>query len=123
MKKNTRKRVDPEVRAQVREIMKGRKEERNRKKDIIRTGDWEDIIPLITVEDDPDISAYRRTMEKAGITIEALRKIALHCGARIKMMPEPGSIEISFRKADHSAVTVISEDGKMNTMMKDFLDY
>lgn len=123
MKKNTRKRVDPEVRAQVREIMKGRKEERNRKKDIIRTGDWEDIIPLITVEDDPDISAYRRTMEKAGITIEALRKIALHSGTRIKMMPEPGSIEISFRKADHSAVTVISEDGKMNTMMKDFLDY
>lgn len=123
MKKNTRKKVDPEVRAQVREIMRGRKEERNRKKDIIRTGDWEDIIPLISEEDAPDISAYRRTMEKAGITIEALREIALHSRARIKMMQEPGSIEISFRKADHSAVTVISEDGKMNTMMKDFLDY
>ncbi len=36
---------------------------------------------------------------------------------------ESGTIECSFRKGDHTAVTAITEDGRVNTMMKDFLDY
>ena len=123
MKKRDKKKVDPEIRAQVREIMRDRRELRRARKEVIKNGSWEDIIPMLVAEEDPDVSSYREQLENAGITIEALREIARHSGARIMRMPETGSLEISLRKSDHSAVVVISKDGEMNTLMRDFLDY
>ncbi len=123
MKKREKKKTDPEIRAQVREIMRGRRELRRARKDAIKNGCWEDIIPMFVDEDAPDVSSYREQLENAGITIEALREIARHSGARIMRMPETGSLDISLRKSDHSAVVVISKDGEMNTLMRDFLDY
>ena len=123
MKKRDKKKVDPEIRAQVREIMRDRRELRRARKEVIKNGSWEDIIPMLVAEEDPDVSSYREQLENAGITIEALREIARHSGARIMRMPETGSLEISLRKSDHSAVVVISKDGEMSTLMRDFLDY
>ena len=123
MKKRDKKKVDPEIRAQVREIMRDRRELRRARKEVIKNGSWEDIIPMLVAEEDPDVSSYREQLENAGITIEALREIARHSGARIMRMPETGSLEISLRKSDRSAVVVISKDGEMNTLMRDFLDY
>ena len=123
MKKRNKKKVDPEIRTQVREIMHGRRELRRARKEVIKNGSWEDIIPMLVAEEDPDVSSYREQLENAGITIEALREIARHSGARIMQMPETGSLEITLRKSDHSAVVVISKDGEMNTLMRDFLDY
>lgn len=117
------KKVDPEIREMVREMMRRRRELRKARKEAIRNGEWEDIIPMLVDENDPDVSSYREQMEKAGITIERLREIARHSQARIKRMPETGAIEISLRKSDHTAVVVISKDGRMNTLMRDFLDY
>ena len=122
-KKKNKKRVDPEIREQVREIMRGRRELRRVRKEAIKAGDWDDIIPVLVDEGNPDVLSYRKQLESAGITIEGLREIARHSGARIMRMPETGSLEISLRKSDHSAVVVISKDGKMNTLMRDFLDY
>ncbi|MCR5236198.1 MAG: hypothetical protein K6E34_03210 [Lachnospiraceae bacterium] len=123
MKKREKKKTDPEIRAQVREIMQGRRELRRASKEAIKNGSWEDIIPMLVTEKDPDVSSYREQLERAGITVEGLREIARHSGARIIRMPETGSLEISLRKSDHSAVVVISKDGNMNTLMRDFLDY
>ena len=123
MRKKDKKRVDPEIREQVREIMRGRRELRRARKEAIKAGDWDDIIPVLADEKDPDVSSYREQLENTGITIEGLREIARHSGARIMRMPETGSLEISLRKSDHSAVVVISKDGEMNTLMRDFLDY
>ena len=123
MRKKDKKRVDPEIREQVREIMRGRRELRRARKEAIKAGDWDDIIPVLVDEENPDVSSYREQLESAGITIEGLREIARHSGARIMRMPETGSLEISLRKSDHSAVVVISKDGEMNTLMRDFLDY
>ena len=78
---------------------------------------------MLVAEEDPDVLSYREQLERAGITIEGLREIARRSGARIMRMPETGSIEISLRKSDHSAVVIISKDGEMNTLMRDFLDY
>lgn len=123
MRKKDKKRVDPEIREQVRGIMRGRRELRRARKEAIKAGDWDDIIPVLVDEENPDVSSYREQLESAGITIDSLREMARHSGARIKRMPETGSLEISLRKSDHSAVVVISKDGKMNTLMRDFLDY
>ena len=78
---------------------------------------------MLVADEDPDVSSYREQLESAGIAIEGLRKIARHSGARIMRMPKTGSLEISLRKSDHSAVVVISKDGEMSTLMRDFLDY
>ena len=123
MKKRDKKKTDPEIRAQVREIMRGRRELRRARKEAIKAGNWDDIIPVLVDEENPDVSSYREQLESAGITIEGLREIARHSGARIMRMPETGSLEISLRKSDHSAVVVISKDGEMSTLMRDFLDY
>ncbi len=123
MKKRDKKKTDPEIRAQIREIMRGRRELRRARKETIKNGSWEDIIPMLVAEEDLDVSSYREQLESAGITIEGLREIARHSGARIMRMPETGSLEISLRKSDHSAVVVISKDGEMSTLMRDFLDY
>ena len=123
MRKKDKKRVDPEIREQVRGIMRGWRELRRARKEAIKAGDWDDIIPVLVDEENPDVSSYREQLEIAGITIDGLRELARHSGARIKRMPETGSLEISLRKSDHSAVVVISKDGKMNTLMRDFLDY
>lgn len=123
MNKRDKKKADPEIRAQVREIMRGRRELRRVRKEAIKNGSWEDIIPMLVAEEDPDVSSYREQLESAGITIEGLREIARHSGARIMRMSETGSLEISLRKSDHSAVVVISKDGEMSTLMRDFLDY
>lgn len=123
MKKRNKKKVDPEIRAQVREIMRGRRELRRARKEAIKAGNWDDIIPVLVDEENPDVSSYREQLESGGITIDGLREIARHSGARIMRMPETGSLEISLRKSDHSAVVVISKDGEMSTLMRDFLDY
>lgn len=122
MRKRAKTRPDPEVRNMVKEIMRGRKEERIRRKEQICTGDWEDIIPLISEEEEPDVSFYRSALERAGISLDEFREMAGHSRARMRRMNRSDSIEITFRKADHSAAIVIA-DGKIKSAMRDRLTY
>ena len=62
-KKKDKKRVDTDIREQVREIMRGRRELRRARKEAIKNGNWEDIIPMLVVEEDSDVSSYREQME------------------------------------------------------------
>ena len=101
MKRGDRKKkADHEIREMARKIIRGRRELRRARKDAIKTGGWDEIIPFLVDEENPDVSSYREQMESAGITIEGLREIARHSGARIKRMAETGSLEISLRKSD-----------------------
>ena len=68
-KKKDKKRVDTDIREQVREIMRDRRELRRARKEAIKNGNWEDIIPMLVVEEDSDVSSYREQMESAGMTI------------------------------------------------------
>ncbi len=95
---------------------------REEKKKMIRHGGWEDVIRAVAREKDPDIALYRKRLENASITLDMLRDMALNRGMRLHVM-RSGTIELSFRKGDHTAVTTITADGRVNTMMKDFLDY
>ncbi len=91
-------------------------------KNAIRTGSWEDIIQMFADELKPDIDYYRDILEKGGASLEMLRDMALNRSVHIHRQ-DSGSIEISFRKGDHTAVTIVTVDGQVRTMMKDFLDY
>ena len=62
-KKKDKKRVDTDIREQVRKIMRGRRELRRARKEAIKNGNWEDIIPMLVVEEDSDVSSYREQME------------------------------------------------------------
>ena len=62
-KKKDKKRMDTDIREQVREIMRGRRELRRARKEAIKNGNWEDIIPMLVVEEDSDVSSYREQME------------------------------------------------------------
>lgn len=62
-KKKDKKRVDTDIRDQVREIMRGRRELRRARKEAIKNGNWEDIIPMLVVEEDSDVSSYCEQME------------------------------------------------------------
>ena len=95
---------------------------REEKKEMIRHGGWEELIRAVAKEKDPDISFYQNRLEQASITLEMLRDMALNRSMRLHVM-KSGTIESSFRKGDHTAVTTITADGRVNTMMKDFLDY
>lgn len=63
MKKRDKKKTDPEIKAQVREIMRGRRELRRARKEAIKNGSWEDIIPMLVAEENPDVSSYREQLE------------------------------------------------------------
>ena len=93
--KKGKKEVDSEIREIAQEIIRGRRELCRAKKDAIKNGGWDDIIPLLVYEKNPDVLSYREQMEKAGITIDTLREIARHSQARIKRMPETESLEQS----------------------------
>ena len=43
--------------------MRGRRELRRARKEAIKNGNWEDIIPMLVVEEDSDVSSYREQME------------------------------------------------------------
>ena len=62
-KKKDKKGVDTDIREQVRKIMRGRRELRRARKEAIKNGNWEDIIPMLVVEEDSDVSSYREQME------------------------------------------------------------
>lgn len=83
---------------------------------------WEEMIKTFSDEADPDIQWYVGILTGADITIEMLRKMAVNRSFHISKL-SPTSIEISFRKGDHTAVTVITSDGDVKTMRKDFLHY
>ena len=122
MKKRKRPELSREEKAQRRAERAEKRIERELKKEIIRSGDWGDIIRVVSREKDPDIDVYRKSLEKAAISLDMLRDMALNRSMRLHIM-ESGTIEISFRKGDHTAVTTVTKDGRVNTMMKDFLDY
>lgn len=84
--------------------------------------DMTELITTLSTETDPDVSAYADILCKGGIGINELRSIASNRSVRMQMM-DSGAIEISFRKGDHTAVTVITADGDVRTTMKDCLFY
>lgn len=92
------------------------------KKDDIFNASWSEIINAYTNEIHPDIKWYKDLLLLAGIDLVRLSGMAQNRSFRISKM-ESRAIELSFRKGDHTAVTVITPDGKMRTMMKDYLDY
>ena len=98
------------------------KEYNKQRKEKIREGDWEEVVSMITTEDSPDTDFYKDCLLKGGINLEMLKDMAMNRDMRMTKHSN-GTIEISFRKGDHTAVTTISEDGKVQTMMMDFLPY
>ena len=74
--------MDTDIREQVREIMRGRRELRRARKEAIKNGNWEDIIPMLVVEEDSDVSSYREQTEdnKAGDEADARYNELLYCG-------------------------------------------
>ena len=98
------------------------KEYHRQRKERIMQGDWDEVISMIATDDAPDTDFYRDRLLKAGINLEMLKDISTNRSVRLSRLGN-GTIEISFRKGDHTAVTTISEDGKVQTMMKDFLPY
>ena len=92
------------------------------KKNRYTNSNWEEIIKAFSDEAEPEIQWYVGILTGANITIEMLRKMTANRGFHISKR-SPTSLEITFRKGDHSAATVISSDGDVKTMMKDFLHY
>ncbi len=117
-----RKELTKEERLQRKIERAAKRKVRELGKKAIREGGWDEIITVVSREPNPDIKLYRERLEKASISLEMLRNMALNRSMRLHVM-ESGTVEISFRKGDHTAVTTITEDGRVNTMMKDFLDY
>ncbi len=117
-----RKELSKEEKMQCRADRAERRKAREQRKEMIRFGGWKEVISAVAVEEHLDVVFYRERLENASITLDMLRDMALNRGTRLHIM-KPGTIEISFRKGDHTAATTVTADGRVSTMMKDFLDY
>ena len=55
--------------------MRGRRELRRARKEAIKTGGRDDIIPVLVDEENPDVSSYREQLENAGISIPLSQRL------------------------------------------------
>ena len=122
MNKRGKQKISPEVKSVTDSIMKGRKQLKIKRKEAISKGDWEDIIPLLTDEDNPDVEFYRVQLERAGISLEGLKEIGRHSMAKIRKLNGSETIEIFIRKKDKSVFYMISNDGRVTTRTVDYYD-
>ena len=55
-------------------IRRRRKEESMQRKECIRTGDWDEVLQILAIEDNPDMNFYKDRLQKVGISLKMLRK-------------------------------------------------